>query len=80
MDLREIFRIVLRWLWLLILGAVLGGVSTYISSIYQQPVYASTAAVFITQPQRNQLTDLGYYNGQQLIQTYIELMVKHPSE
>ena len=75
MDLRELFRITLRWLWLLILGAILGGVSTYFFSIYQQPVYASTAQVFITQPQRNQLADLGYYNGQQLIQTYIELMV-----
>lgn len=75
MDLRELFRITLRWLWLLILGAILGGVSTYFFSIYQQPVYASTAAVFITQPQRSQLTDYYYYNNQQLIQTYIELMV-----
>ena len=75
MDLRELFLIVRRWLWLLILGSILGGVATYFYSIYQQPIYESSAEVFVSQPGYNQLTDLGYYSIYQLIPTYAELMV-----
>lgn len=75
MDLRDIFRIVLHWLWLLILGAVIGGVSTYYFSVYQQPIYSATNEVFVSLPANNQLSDLGYYSGALLIQTYVELMV-----
>ena len=75
MDLRELFVIVRRWLWLLILGGILGGVATYFYSIYQQPIYEASAEVFVSQPGYNQLTDLGYYSIYQLIPTYAELMV-----
>lgn len=75
MELREILRIVRRWVWLLILGAVLGGVATYFFSIYQTPVYESSAEVFISQPKYNELSELGYLNIYQMIPTYAELMV-----
>jgi len=75
MDLRELFSIIKRWLWLIILGAIIGGVATYFYSVYQQPAYQAVAEVFISQPQRDELSDLGYLSGQQLIQTYTELMV-----
>lgn len=75
MDLRELFLIMRRWLWLLILGAILGGVSTYIFSVYQQPVYEATTEVFISQPRSNELSELGYLNAYQLLPTYAELMV-----
>jgi len=75
MDLRDLFRIILRWLWLLLLGALIGGVSTYYFSIYQEPIYSSTTEMFVSLPTNNQLSDLGYYSGTLLIQTYVELMV-----
>lgn len=75
MDLRELFRIIRRWLWLLILCGILGGGAAFTFSYFQQPTYESKAEVFISQPRSDQLSDLGYLNGQQLIQTYIELMV-----
>jgi len=75
MDLRELLRIVRRWLWLLILGAVLGGVATYFYSIYQTPIYESSAEVFISQPSYNELSALGYLNSYQYIPTYAELMM-----
>ncbi|MBN2045295.1 MAG: polysaccharide biosynthesis tyrosine autokinase [Anaerolineales bacterium] len=75
MDLRELIRIVTRWLWLILLGGIVGGVSTYYFSIYQQPIYSATTEVFVTLPQYNQLSELGYYNGYLVLQTYVELMV-----
>lgn len=75
MDLRELFRIVRRWLWLLILGGILGGVATYFYSSYQQPIYEASAEVFISQPSYNELTALGYLNAYQYIPTYAELML-----
>jgi non-specific protein-tyrosine kinase len=75
MDLRELFMVVKRWLWLILLGAIIGGVATYFFSVYQPPMYEAVAEVFISQPKRDELSDLGYLSGQQLIQTYTELMV-----
>ena len=75
MDLRELFGIVKRWLWLIILGGIIGGVSVYFYSSYQPSYYQAVAEVFISQPQQSELTDLGYLSGQQLIQTYTQLMV-----
>ena len=38
MDIRKIFNIFKRWVWLLILGGVLAGVGGYIVSSRQTPV------------------------------------------
>jgi len=75
MDLRELFRIARRWLWLLILGAVLGGVAAYFLSIYQQPIYQASAEVFVSQPKYNEISELGYLSTYQFVPTYAELMV-----
>lgn len=75
MELRQYFRLFKRWLWLLILGTVIGAFGAGIASIYQDPIYSSSAIVFISQPNRNELSDLGYLSGQQLIETYVQLIV-----
>ena len=48
--------------------------SAYVTSINQEPVYESTAQMFVAQPPREELSDLGYLSGYQLIQTYIQLI------
>lgn len=78
MELRQYFQIIRKWLWLLVLGAILGGGASYLFSIYQQPVYQSTAKVMVSQPSRDQLSDLGYLSGQQLVLTYSELLLTSP--
>ncbi len=75
MELRELIRIVRRWVWLLILGAVLGGLATYFFSSYQQPVYQASAEVFVSQPRYNDVSELGYLSTYQFVPTYAELMV-----
>ncbi len=75
MELRKYLTLLRKWMWLLILGVLIGGVSAYIASYYQTPIYQSTAKIFISQPPRDELSNLGYLSGQQLIQTYTELLV-----
>lgn len=75
MELKQYFRLFKRWIWLLILGIILGSVGAGVASIYQVPVYSSSAIIFISQPNRNELSELGYLSGQQLIETYSQLML-----
>jgi capsular exopolysaccharide synthesis family protein len=78
MELRQYYFMFRRWFWLFILGGILGGVGAYIGSWYQTPVYQSSSQVMISPPSREQLTELGYLSGQQLIQTYAQLIVTDP--
>ncbi|MDH5508105.1 MAG: Wzz/FepE/Etk N-terminal domain-containing protein, partial [Anaerolineae bacterium] len=78
MQLKHYFHLVKRWSWLIILGALLGGGISFGVSYFQVPVYQTSALVFISQPPREQLYDLGYLSGQQLILTYAQLLVTDP--
>lgn len=49
MDIRSYFNIIRKWLWLIILSSILAGVAVYFYSRQQQPIYSSTATVFINQ-------------------------------
>ena len=39
MELKQYISLFRKWIWLLLLGALLGGTVAYGVSIYQQPVY-----------------------------------------
>lgn len=74
MELKQYYALFKKWFFLFLLGTVLGGAAAFLVSISQTPTYAATAQVLISQPPLNALSDLGYLSGQQLIQTYVELM------
>jgi len=78
MELKQYFFIARKWLWLLILGLILGGGAAFLFSYVQEPIYRSTAKVLISQPSREQLSDYGYLSGQQLVMTYSELLLTAP--
>lgn len=78
MDLKEYFRIVRHWAWLLILGLILGGGGGYIASRYQVPVYEASTRVMILRPSHETASDYTYLSGQQLTQTYIQLVTTRP--
>lgn len=65
-------------MWLILLGLILGGVGGYAGSVIQEPVYEASALVFLSQPSRDQLSELGYLSGQQLMQTYSALLKTQP--
>jgi capsular exopolysaccharide synthesis family protein len=78
MELKEYFRIVQRWLWLLVLGLVLGGAGGYFGSRMQEPVYQASTRAMVMRPPLEQSSDLTYYNDLQLVQTYIQLLTTQP--
>ena len=43
MELKRYFELLRRWLWLLILGTVLGAISALVASSLEHPVYQATA-------------------------------------
>ena len=78
MELKQYFYIARKWLWLIILGIVLGGGAAFLFSYFQEPVYRSAAKALVSQPSRDQLSDFGYYSAQQLVSTYSELLQTSP--
>ena len=78
MELRQYLLLARRWLWLLVLGTILGGAGAFVGSYYQTPVYETSSLVLVSQPSRDQLSELGYLNSYQLIQTYAQLLLTDP--
>ncbi len=78
MELKEYFRIIKHWVWLLILGLVLGGAGGYFASGYQTPVYQASTRVMVMRPSQESASDYTYLSAQQLTQTYVQLMTTQP--
>ena len=74
MDVKQILSLIKRWLWLVILGAVIGAGLGYYTSNRQTPIYQATTRFVVL---RSAQTTYDYYNyieGQQLVSTYAQLL------
>jgi capsular exopolysaccharide synthesis family protein len=78
MELKEYFRIIKHWLWLLVLGVILGGAGGYFASSYQTPVYQASTRVMVMRPSQESASDYNYLSAQQLTQTYVQLVTTQP--
>lgn len=78
MELKEYFRIIKHWAWLLILGVGLGGTAGYLFSSYQTPVYQASTRIMVMRPPQESVSDYTYLSGQQLTQTYVQLVTTQP--
>ena len=78
MELRQYLLLTRRWAWLLILGALLGGIGAYVGSQSQTPIYQASSKVLVSPPTREQFSEFGSLSGYQLIQTYAQLIVTDP--
>ncbi len=75
MDIRRILTILKRWSWLLILGAVLGGVLGYYFSAKQTPMYRTSTRFVVLRPASTGYYDYyAYIDYQQWISTYEQLL------
>jgi tyrosine-protein kinase len=77
MELRHYVQILWRWLWLIILGAVLAGGAAYLVSSNAKPVYRATTTLYVSQSTSTSLTDYtSVYVSQQMAATYSQLLQK----
>lgn len=74
MDIKQIFSTIKHWLWLIILGSVIGGGVGYYISSQQTPIYQAQARFVILPAAQTTYDYYSYLNNQQLISTYAQLL------
>ena len=80
MELKQYFDLLLRWLWLIILGTLLGAVSAFVASRLQRPVYQATSTLLIS-PAPSGATNpdiTALISNQNIAATYLQLIVSRP--
>jgi len=81
LELRHYFSLFRKWLWLIVLGAVIAGGIAYLVNRASTPIYRSTVTLLVNQAANNSLmTDYtSVITSQQLAKTYGELIRKRPT-
>ncbi len=81
MELRHYFSLFRKWLWLIVLGAVVAGGIAYLVNRASTPIYRSTVTLLVNQAANSSLmTDYtSVITSQQLAKTYGELIKKRPT-
>jgi len=74
MDIKQVFSTIKHWLWLLILGCVVGGGIGYFVSVRQTPIYQAQARFVILPAAQTTYDYYSYVNNQDLIKTYAQLL------
>jgi len=74
MDIKQILTTIKHWLWLLVLGVVIGGGIGYYVSVRQTPIYQAQARFVILPAAQTAYDYYSYLNNQQLIDTYAQLL------
>ncbi len=74
MDIKQLFSTFKRWLWLVILGSVIGGSLGYYLSNRQTPLYQAQARFVILPAAQTTYDYYSYLNNLNIISTYTELL------
>lgn len=74
MDIKQLFSTFKRWLWLVVLGAIIGGGLGYYLSSRQTPVYQAQARFVILPAAQTTYDYYSYLNNLDIISTYTQLL------
>jgi uncharacterized protein involved in exopolysaccharide biosynthesis len=74
MEGKQLFLILRRWAWVLALGLIIGLTAGYVVSHLQEPVYAASTKLLVSNQLQGQTSDFAGLNNDQLVETYIELL------
>ena len=74
MDIKQLFSIFKRWLWLVVLGTIVGGALGYYLSSRQTPIYQARARFVILPSAQTTYDYYSYLNNMNIISTYTELL------
>lgn len=79
MELRQYLAIGLRWWWLVVLAALVGGATGYFVSRQQAPVYQAAATIMVGQSiQAVELTTSDIMTSERLARTYADIARRQP--
>jgi capsular exopolysaccharide synthesis family protein len=78
-ELRQYAHIIRKWLWLVILAAVLAGAVAYVVSITMPPVYRASATLLISEAGNSNASEYqDILSSERKARTYAELLQKRP--
>ncbi|MCA9935806.1 MAG: polysaccharide biosynthesis tyrosine autokinase [Ardenticatenaceae bacterium] len=77
MELREYVSLFLRWLWLIVLGALVAGASAFLISRSQTPIYKSTAVLLVSEGAADSNEYRSLLVGEQLAQSYVARLTNY---
>ena len=78
MDLKQLIFLIRKWLWLLILGGILGAGSGVLFSRIQSPVYEASTKVLLTRAPVQSAGVQSVLDNSLITQTYMELLNMQP--
>jgi len=78
MDLKQLIFFLRKWLWLLILGGILGAGSGLLFSRIQSPVYEASTKVLLTRAPVQSAGVQSVLDNSLITQTYMELLTMQP--
>jgi len=74
MEIKQVFSTIKQWIWLILLGCVIGGGVGFFVSSRQTPVYQAQARFVILPAAQTTYDYYSYLSNQDLISTYAELL------
>lgn len=74
MDIKQLFSTFKRWLWLVVLGTIIGGSLGYYLSSRQTPIYQAQARFVILPAAQTTYDYYSYLNNLDIISTYTQLL------
>jgi polysaccharide biosynthesis transport protein len=78
MELRQIYALLRRWAWLLILGLILGAAAGYFFSNRQKPIYRASTKILVIYASQKTTNNYAAQNVQDLASTYVQLLTTRP--
>ncbi len=79
LEIRQYLALLWRWLWLIVLAAVVAGAAAYVTSRMATPIYDATATLHIVQGQKVGGPDYSsILMSEQLAQTYARMLSGQP--
>jgi polysaccharide biosynthesis transport protein len=78
MEIRQYLAIIQRWLWLLIVGTVIGAGLAYLISFQQEKTYQASTRVQVMSAPLSTNNPYAYFNDQQLAKTYVQTLKTRP--
>lgn len=74
MEVKQLFLILRRWVWVLALGLVIGLLAGYVASKVLKPVYEATTQLLVSNQLQGKNSDFAGLTNDQLTDAYIQLL------